>query len=136
LHDAAHSPEAATRNGIVNGQSNVAEEEELDNIPAALDSEDTSQRLEALARERDALRQEVTQLRQSLEQIQEKHLDETSDLQTQLEETQQGKESAEAQYKNLLGKVNTIRSQLTERLKADAVSLRLGDRSVTLLNSV
>lgn len=87
-------------------------------------SVDTEARLDALANERTALRDEVAQLRISLEQIQGKHEEEIGSIRTQLEETQGEKEHAEAQYRNLLGKVNTIRSQLGERLKADAVCIR------------
>lgn len=82
---------------------------------------DTSERLDALARERDALRAEVSELRQSLEAMQSKHDEDVSGLQEQLEETQSGKEHAETQYQELLGRVTTIRAQLGERLKADAV---------------
>lgn len=84
--------------------------------------EGTEARLEALAMERNALRNEVAQLRKSLEEIQGKHLEELASLREQLEDTQGEKEHAETQYRNLLGKVNTIKSQLGERLKADAVS--------------
>jgi len=83
--------------------------------------EDTSERLDALARERDALRVEVSELRQSLEAIRSKHDEDVSGLQEQLEETQSGKEHAETQYQELLGRVTTIRAQLGERLKSDAV---------------
>ena len=86
-------------------------------------SADTEARFDALANERMALRDEVAQLRQSLEQIQEKHDEDLSKVRGQLEETQDEKEQAETQYRNLLGRVNTIRSQLGERLKADAVRL-------------
>lgn len=81
----------------------------------------TSERLEALASERDALLAEVSQLRKSLEAIQTKHEDEISDLQEQLEDSNSGKEDAENQYQELLGRVNTIKSQLGERLKSYAV---------------
>ena len=84
-------------------------------------SADTDKRLEALVKEREALREEVAQVRRSLEEIQEKHDVELSNVREQLKETQGEKEQAESQYRNLLGKVNTIRSQLGERLKADAV---------------
>ena len=115
-----------THNGTPNGtpqeesiiQRRAQDAEDATVIPP---SEDTTQKLDALAKDRDALRAEVVELRRSLEQIQEKHSEETSNWQIQLEETQQGKEHAETQYKTLLGKVNTIRSQLGERLKADAV---------------
>ena len=90
---------------------------------AAIPSADTDERLEALAKERDALREEVAQVRRSLEEIQEKHEVELGNIREQLAETQGEKEQAESQYRSLLGKVNTIRSQLGERLKADAVSL-------------
>ena len=84
-------------------------------------SEDTEARLDALARERETLRDEVAQLRRSLEELQGKHEEELIDVKGQLEETQGEKDHAETQYRNLLGKVNTIKSQLGERLKADAV---------------
>lgn len=95
---------------------------------------DTTARLEAVARERDALRQEVTELRKSLESIQSKHQADSSDdvrtqqhqaelqsLREELEEANEGKEHFETQYKNLLGRVNTIKTSLGDRLKADAV---------------
>ena len=78
-------------------------------------------RLEALVRDRDSLRVEVAELRRSLEQIQSKHDEDMNAMQTQLENTQTEKEQAETQFRNLLGKVNTIKAQLGERLKADAV---------------
>ena len=90
---------------------------------AAIPSADTDERLEALAKERDALREEVAQVRRSLEEIQEKHEVELSNIREQLAETQGEKEQAESQYRSLLGKVNTIKFQLGERLKADAVSI-------------
>ena len=91
-------------------------------VPTATD---TDARLEALVNERAALREEVAQVRRSLEEIQGKYQDELGILRKQLAGTQAEKEQAETQYRNLLGKVNTIRSQLGERLKADAVGLRL-----------
>ena len=86
---------------------------------------DTDARLEALVNERAALREEVAQLRRSLEEIQGKHEEELGSIREQLADTQNEKEQAETQYRNLLGKVNTIKSQLGERLKADAVGGRL-----------
>ncbi|KAI9731722.1 MAG: hypothetical protein M1834_004511 [Cirrosporium novae-zelandiae] len=81
---------------------------------------DTSQRLDALVKDRDNLRVEVSGLRKSLEEIQAKHEAEVEDLREQLENTESGKDHAENQYRNLLGKVNSIKSSLGERLKADA----------------
>jgi DNA repair exonuclease SbcCD ATPase subunit len=83
--------------------------------------QDTAARFDALVKDRDALRAEVTHLRQSIEGFRAKHEADLSGLQQQLQETQSEKEQAEDQYQNLLGKVNTVRSQLGERLKADAV---------------
>ena len=84
-------------------------------------SDDPTARFDELIKDRDTLLSEVTQLRQSLEELQSRHQIEIEDVRTQLQETQGEKEHAEEQYQNLLGKVNTIRSQLGERLKADAV---------------
>lgn len=78
-------------------------------------------RLEDMAREREALRDEVSYMRKSLEKIQERHEEEMGRIREQLSQTEEGREQAQTQYQNLLGKVNTIRSQLGERLKADAV---------------
>lgn len=82
---------------------------------------DTSARLEAMAEERESLRAEVAELRKSLETIKSQHQEELLGLREEIDETQSAKENAETQYHTLLGKVNTIRSQLGERLKADAV---------------
>ncbi|KAF2846298.1 hypothetical protein T440DRAFT_458612 [Plenodomus tracheiphilus IPT5] len=99
---------------------------------------DTSARLDAIAKERDALRQEVTELRKSLEGIQSKHqgaasedVEETQSkheeeikaLREELDEANEGKEHFETQYKNLLGRVNTIKTSLGDRLKADAARI-------------
>lgn len=84
-------------------------------------TDDSDARFEALVKERDALRIEVTQLRQSLEELQANHQDSLESVQQELHETQAGKENAEEQYQTLLGRVNTIKAQLGERLKADAV---------------
>lgn len=96
--------------------------------------------MEAIAKERDALRQEVTQLRKSLEGIQSKrqagdvdnvaelhssHEEEIKALKEELDEANEGKDHFETQYKNLLGRVNTIKTSLGDRLKADAVCARV-----------
>jgi hypothetical protein len=93
---------------------------------------DTSARLDVVAKERDALRLEVTELRKSLESVQRSHdskpsedasnhEEEMQSLREELEEANEGKEHFETQYKNLLGRVNTIKTSLGDRLKADAV---------------
>lgn len=95
---------------------------------------DTTARLDAMQKERDSLRAEVTELRKSLESLQEQH-DEVSGVKEELEQTQQAKEHAETQYRNLLTKVNTIRSQLGERLKADAAELETARERIAELEA-
>lgn len=85
------------------------------------------EKFDTLVKERDSLRLEVTELRMSLEALQSKHPAELSAVQEQLEEARSEKEHAESQYRNLLGKVNTIKSQLGERLKSDAVCWRIAE---------
>ena len=94
----------------------------LTNGSSGEDLSDAAARFDALVKDRDALRAEVTQLRQSLEALQSKHEEDLGSVKDQLQDTQNEKDEAQEQYQNLLGKVNTIRSQLGERLKADAVS--------------
>ncbi len=84
---------------------------------------ETDARFKALVEERSFLREEVAQVRKTLEEIQRNHEVELGTIRVQLAESRSEKEQAEAQYKGLLGKVSTIRSQLGERLKADAVGL-------------
>lgn len=99
-------------------------EELTDGAPSTSITADISEaaaRLDAMIRDRDALREEVSKLRQSIEELHAKHATEIEEVQGQLQETQSEKENAEENYQSLLGKVNTIRSQLGERLKADAV---------------
>lgn len=90
-------------------------------------SSDPSLRLEAAAKERDQLRVEVTEIRKSLEGIQQRHDNETAQLRASLQETKTGKDQVETKYQKLLGQVNTIKAQLGERLKSDAVSVLPGD---------
>ncbi|GAB7344932.1 hypothetical protein MBLNU457_3366t1 [Dothideomycetes sp. NU457] len=92
---------------------------------SAQEDSDTIARLDAMAKERDSLQAEVAELRKSLQDIQSKHEEELSNVREEVDEIQAGKERAEEQYRTLLGKVNTIRSQLGERLKADAEELSL-----------
>ncbi|SMQ55854.1 unnamed protein product [Zymoseptoria tritici ST99CH_3D7] len=117
---------APTRNGTTAPvqSSNTQDDDEAPETTEDTSSpSDTTARLDAMQRERDALREEVAEMRKSLEKLQEKHSEEMSGVKEELEQTQEGKEQAETQYRNLLGKVNTIRSQLGERLKADAADL-------------
>jgi len=87
-------------------------------------SAETKAQLVAVTREKDDLSAQLTTLRQSLEGNGQQQEEALAEVRAQLQESQTAREHAESQYKTLLGKVNTIRSQLGERLKADAVSER------------
>ncbi|EXJ85228.1 hypothetical protein A1O3_05903 [Capronia epimyces CBS 606.96] len=112
------SPDSAT---LTNGDASAVPEAEKDE--GGDEDNDAAVRFDALVKDRDTLRLEVTQLRQSLEELRSRHATEIETIQGELADTQAEKESAEEQYQSLLGKVNTIRSQLGERLKADAEDL-------------
>lgn len=99
------------------------DDDETTKTPNMTEDGGTAARFDALVKDRDALRLEVTQLRQSIEELQSKHTSEIEAVQSELADTQDAKDTAEEQYQSLLGKVNTIRSQLGERLKADAEEL-------------
>lgn len=64
-------------------------------------------------------------MRKSLEEIQLKHQEEMGALQRRLAQSESKKEHAENQFQKLLERVNTIKSQLGERMKEDAVCLLL-----------
>jgi chromosome segregation ATPase len=95
-----------------------------DNIESnASDTTDASSRLEAMSQDREALRAEVEKLRKSLEDLQTKHAEEIASIRTELEESEAAKDQAQTQYQNLLGRVNTIKSTLGERMAADRQEL-------------
>ena len=109
-------------NGITAGIPNAALSQ---SEPRSFQDDNTSKssaRLDALVDERDKLCIEVAELRKSLEELREVHEKGINDVQKNLADSQKDKETAETSYKNLLGKVNQIKSQLGEKLKSDAVS--------------
>ena len=117
---ASHSPRLLSR------RTTITKDSQNEAAPVhSHEDTDTKARLDALAKERATLKDEVTELRKSLEEIQLKHSADLGTIKGQLEDTQGEKDHAETQYRNLLGKVNTIRSQLGERLKADAVRMTI-----------
>jgi hypothetical protein len=85
-------------------------------------NDDTREELDTMSRDRDALREEVAKLQATLMQAQATHQEELTTAQEKLEKSQDEKEEVETQYQTLLGKVGTIKAQLGERLRADAVS--------------
>lgn len=72
-----------------------------------------------MSQDREALRAEIEQLRKSLEDLQVKHVEELSSIRAEFEESEAAKDQAQTQYQNLLGRVNTIKSTLGERMAAD-----------------
>ncbi|KAF2441779.1 hypothetical protein P171DRAFT_393279 [Karstenula rhodostoma CBS 690.94] len=114
---ASHSISSAVALGLLRSRSQQGLS------PSPPPPSDTSARLDVIAKERYALRQEVTELRKSLESIKEKHEEEIGTLQSELEEANENKDHFETQYKNLLGRVNTIKTSLGDRLKADAARI-------------
>jgi chromosome segregation ATPase len=72
-----------------------------------------------MSQDREALRVEVEKLRKALEDLQVKHAEELSAVRNELEESESAKDQAQTQYQNLLGRVNTIKSTLGERMAAD-----------------
>ena len=63
-------------------------------------------------------------MRKSLEDIQSKHRTDMEALQEEVDDAESKKGQAETQFQKLLERVNTIKSQLGERLKEDAVCSR------------
>jgi predicted nuclease with TOPRIM domain len=97
-------------------------EEEGVGDPPKQASVTTPHELEASTMERDSLGTEVEQLRSSLKEIQARHQQELAAINERLEEAVGEKEHADSKYRDLLGRVSTIKSQLGERLRADAVN--------------
>ncbi|KFY91925.1 hypothetical protein V498_05261 [Pseudogymnoascus sp. VKM F-4517 (FW-2822)] len=119
-HTNGHGSPADTKRGDASPSREVPDESIGSN---ASDTTDASVRLEAMSQDREALRAEVEKLRKSLEDIQERHQEDLSSVRSELEESEQAKEQAQSQYQNLLGRVNTIKSTLGERLAADRQEL-------------
>ncbi|CAG8958549.1 hypothetical protein HYFRA_00009865 [Hymenoscyphus fraxineus] len=61
--------------------------------------------------------------------------EEISTIKTELEESETAKEHAETQYQHLLGRINTIKSSLGERLKADKQELEEAKEQIEELES-
>ncbi|KAI1117506.1 hypothetical protein F5Y14DRAFT_350803 [Nemania sp. NC0429] len=77
---------------------------------------DTTARLDAMTRGREALRSEVEELRKTLETIQTAHTQETTQLKSELEEVEAAKEQVEEQYQNLVDRVEKIKESVGNRL--------------------
>ncbi|KAI0453171.1 hypothetical protein F5B21DRAFT_304891 [Xylaria acuta] len=77
---------------------------------------DTTARLDAMTKEREALKAEVEELRKQLEGIQTAHTQETTQLKSELEEVEAAKEQVEEQYQTLVGRVEKIKESVGNRL--------------------
>lgn len=67
--------------------------------------------------------------------IKGQHEKEVSTIRAELEESETAKEHAETQYQSLLGRINTIKSSLGERLKADKQELAEAKEQIEELES-
>ncbi|TRX97513.1 hypothetical protein FHL15_001791 [Xylaria flabelliformis] len=77
---------------------------------------DTTARLDAMTKEREALKAEVEELRKQLESIQTAHTQETTQLKSDLEEVEAAKEQVEEQYQTLVERVEKIKESVGNRL--------------------
>ncbi|KAM3072460.1 hypothetical protein ACMFMG_009261 [Clarireedia jacksonii] len=75
------------------------------------------------------------QHKEEIATIRSQHKEEISSVRTELEESESAKEHWESQYHALLGRVNTIKSSLGERLKADKQELAEANEKVDELES-
>lgn len=106
--DVRHSVSEDSENGSAQDSKDVATAQV--NGSSQHDVDESSTRIDDAVRDRTSLKQEVVFLRKSLEELQQRY-----------EEARSSKEHADSRYQKLLGQVNTIKTQLGERLKADAV---------------
>ncbi|KUJ12110.1 uncharacterized protein LY89DRAFT_653824 [Mollisia scopiformis] len=67
--------------------------------------------------------------------IQSQHTEEVSTIRAELAESESAKDHAETQYQSLLGRINTIKSSLGERLKADKQELAEAKEQIDELES-
>ncbi|KAJ5248672.1 hypothetical protein N7468_000123 [Penicillium chermesinum] len=118
-NDAAADFGAASHPDDKNDNSAQPSQDTYASVPTA----EPKDRFDALVRDRDSLRAEVTDMRKSLEEVQSKHKTDMDALQQKLDDSETKKEQAETQYKKLLERVNTIKSQLGARLKEDEEEL-------------
>ncbi|VUC33448.1 unnamed protein product [Clonostachys rosea] len=132
VEDGDDEPETPTQDTSQEGQADSQDNASPSNghvVPPSTTTDgdrvgsDTTAKLEVMGKEREALRAEVEQLRKQLERIQEHHATETSELRTEVEESNAAKEAAEEQYQNLLGRVGQIKETLSGRLKRDREEL-------------
>jgi chromosome segregation ATPase len=65
----------------------------------------------------------------------DQHTEEVLGIRAELEESQSAREQAEEQYQSLLGRINTIKSSLGERLKADKQELGEAKEQIEELES-
>lgn len=73
---------------------------------------------------------ELQRLHNELEAEKEAHVRAKTDAEKRIREIQEAKESVDAQYSALLGRVSTIRTTLGERMKADAEELAATKQTV------
>jgi chromosome segregation ATPase len=72
---------------------------------------------------------------QEVSAVKSQHTEEMSTVRAELEDSQSAREQAETQYQHLLGRINTIKSSLGERLKADKQELEEAKEQIEELES-
>lgn len=111
---------------------NIQEQHVKDIAAARLEQGDNNssvqtQNLQAIAQIKDEHKGFITKLEakhtDEVAKIQAEHTEELSAMRTELEETESAREQAESQYQALLGRINSIKASLGERLKADKEEL-------------
>jgi seryl-tRNA synthetase len=114
-----------SRNGLTNRDGDEDAEKKGTIAASSTSGAGLSEKLDALAVERDMLRREVAELRQSLEDITSQHEQEVKDLREKLDAANEGREDAEQKHATLLERVNNISATLGERLKSNVVCYRI-----------
>ncbi|CAL3967390.1 hypothetical protein PZA11_003710 [Diplocarpon coronariae] len=76
-----------------------------------------------------------TKHKYELSSIKAQHEEEVSTIRAELLETESAKDHAETQYQSLLGRINTIKSSLGERLKADKQELAEAKEQIEALEA-
>lgn len=72
---------------------------------------------------------------EEISKVIEDHSEEIATIRTEMEDTEAAREQAESQYQTLLGRINTIKSSLGERLKADKLELAEAKEQIEDLES-
>ncbi|KAI0205471.1 hypothetical protein F4808DRAFT_234384 [Astrocystis sublimbata] len=96
---------------------------------------ETTARLDAMTKEREALMTEVGELRKQLEDIQSAHTQETTQLKSDLEDVETAKGEVEERYQNLVDRVEKIKESVGNRLARGKEELEEKDQRIEELEA-